>query len=149
MLPHLAQCDGLSISGGEPFEQPDQVASLVDVLREKLDVSVLAYTGFRLERLRRQPAAKALLGRIDMLMDGPFVEGLPTEKPWRGSDNQRLHLLSERARQTVMEETDWRQIQLQPLADGSVRLIGIPKRGDLERLRIALSGKGLRLRSEV
>jgi anaerobic ribonucleoside-triphosphate reductase activating protein len=146
MLPHVQACDGLSISGGEPFDQALELSQLIDSLRAHVDVHVLSYSGYRIERLRRRPEAKELLSRLDMLMDGPYVQERATEKPWRGSDNQRLHLLSGRAK--APQEGDWRQLQLQPLADGSVRLIGIPRRGDMEKLREALSAKGLVLRSE-
>jgi anaerobic ribonucleoside-triphosphate reductase activating protein len=147
LIPVLRSCDGLSISGGEPFDQPEELAHLIDLIREDHDVHVFCYSGYRLERLKERPEAVGLLDRLDMLMDGPYVDSLPTEKPWRGSDNQELHLLSERAKADAPE--DWRKIQLQPLSDGSVRLIGIPKRGDLVRLSQALRQKGLRLGSEL
>lgn len=148
MLPHLRLCDGLTISGGEPFDQPLALAELIDRLREKIDVHVFSYSGYRIERLSQNPDAQALLARLDMLMDGPYVQHLPTEDTWRGSANQRLHALSERAKVEDAGPADWRRIQLQPLANGSVRLIGIPKSGDYERLRESLTRKGLRLGHE-
>lgn len=148
MLPHLLGSDGLTISGGEPFDQPLALARLIDRLRESADVHVFSYSGYRLERLKQSKEACELLARLDMLMDGPYVQDLPTEDAWRGSANQRLHALSERAKAQQAPE-DWRQLQLQPLADGSVRLIGIPKAGDYDKLRLSLHQKGLRLRSEL
>ena len=145
----LRGTDGLTISGGEPFDQPLELAHLIDLIREDHPVDVFCYSGYRIDRLRERPDACRLLDRLDMLMDGPYVDSLPTEKPWRGSDNQELRLLSERARQAANPTQDWRKIQLQPLANGTVRLIGIPKRGDLARLSEALHQKGLRLGSEL
>ncbi len=149
LIAALRGTDGLSISGGEPFDQPEELAYLIDLIRKDSDVHVFCYSGYRIDRLRERPEALGLLDRLDMLMDGPYVDTQPTEKPWRGSDNQELHLLSERAKQAAAPPEDWRKIQLQPLSDGSVRLIGIPKRGDLARLSQALRQKGLRLGSEL
>ena len=149
LIPHVKKSDGLTISGGEPFDQPLELSYLIDRLRQHHDVHVFCYSGYRLDRLEERTEAQELLKRLDMLMDGPYVDSLPTEKPWRGSDNQELHLLSERARQEATLPQDWRKLQLQPLANGDVRLIGIPQRGDLQRLQAALNQKGLRLGSEL
>ena len=43
-------------------------------------------TGYRHEEVRHLP----LLQDVDVLIDGPYLKDLPTTKPWRGSDNQRL-----------------------------------------------------------
>ena len=144
----LQKCDGLTISGGEPFDQCDELCFLIDRLRADNDVHVFCYSGYRLPRLQEREESRRLLERLDMLMDGPYVDTRPTEKPWRGSDNQQLHLLSERAKAEKIEEADWRQLQLQPMNGGAVRLIGIPKRGDIGRLRTALAEKGLQLGSD-
>lgn len=149
LIAALKGSDGLTISGGEPFDQPQELAYLIDLIREDHPVHVFSYSGYRLDRLQERPEVQELLRRLDMLMDGPYVDTQPTEKPWRGSDNQELHLLSERARAELPATEDWRKIQLQPLANGDVRLIGIPRRGDLARLSEALHQKGLRLGSEL
>jgi anaerobic ribonucleoside-triphosphate reductase activating protein len=58
----------------------------------------MSYTGFTLEHLRRHGDAGQhdLLGRLDVLVDGPYLAARHAELRWRGSDNQRVHLLSDR-----------------------------------------------------
>jgi len=55
----------------------------------------MCYTGYLNEDLERraleEPAVAALLGAIDVLVDGPFVEAQKSYAlKWRGSANQRL-----------------------------------------------------------
>lgn len=103
----LAQ--GVTISGGEPFEQAAASAELARKARS-LGLNVWTYTGCTYEDLvalasrgaqafdapRALPAvdptgAAALLDATDVLVDGPFVQKLHSfDLPWRGSCNQRL-----------------------------------------------------------
>lgn len=89
--------EGVTFSGGEPFEQALALAHLARLLRAQ-GLSVLTYSGFTLEELRSDPTpgALALLTMTDILIDGPFDVSCQANRLWRGSDNQRLHLLSAR-----------------------------------------------------
>ena len=87
--------DGVSILGGEPFQQPEGLLGLVRALRARGCAHILAYSGYTYERLRRlavrQPATGAVLDEIQVLIDGPYVEALANEAgPWTGSGNQRV-----------------------------------------------------------
>ena len=90
---------GLTILGGEPMEPENQpeVLRLIKRVRDELpNKTVWLYSGFTLEQLRgdsrgNTPYTEDILSRIDMLVDGPFIE---REKDislrFRGSRNQRL-----------------------------------------------------------
>ena len=84
--------DGVTILGGEPFDQPGPVAELV--FRLKRDgFHVTIYSGYTIEALiqRKDPNVNYVLTHTDLLIDGPFVSGLGTEAgEYRGSGNQRL-----------------------------------------------------------
>ncbi|MBE2318344.1 radical SAM protein [Solirubrobacter sp. CPCC 204708] len=89
--------DGVTFSGGEPMLQAAALTRVVDLLRTRRPgLSVMVYTGYRLEWLRRSgaPAQRALLERADLLVDGPYVERRHAPLRWRGSRNQRLIDLS-------------------------------------------------------
>ena len=90
--------EGVSILGGEPFEQ---AAALADLVRRVKDagLTVMIYTGYTLEELRARNDAdtEAALAATDLLVDGRFVQELyETKRRWIGSSNQRLHFLSDR-----------------------------------------------------
>src|SRR6185437_12590529 len=88
-----AGADGLTVSGGEPFDQPDALAALLREWRQQSDRSVLVFTGREIDDVSPWLAANPNL--IDALMTGPFRSDLPQTFALRGSDNQKLHVLSE------------------------------------------------------
>ena len=84
--------DGLTLSGGEPFEHPEDCLLLARGAHES-GLNVWSYTGYLFEFLRDQgtEAQKALLRELDVLVDGPFLlEQRTLSLPWRGSRNQRV-----------------------------------------------------------
>ncbi len=88
--------EGLSVLGGEPFEQAAGVAELCRVVRRG-GRSVMVYSGYTLEELHEREDAAALLAELDLLVDGRFEQGNPEpSRRWIGSRNQRLHFLSGR-----------------------------------------------------
>jgi anaerobic ribonucleoside-triphosphate reductase activating protein len=95
--------DGVSILGGEPFQQPDGLLALVRALRVRGCRHILAYSGYTYERLRRmgerRPSVGVVLDEIDILVDGPLVAALADGAgAWTGSGNQRvIDLASTRA----------------------------------------------------
>lgn len=87
-------CEGLTLSGGEPFDQAWECSLLAS--RAKLaGKTVWTYTGYKwgylLRQARRSVPWVLLLYHTDVLVDGPFVEGLKSyDAKFRGSTNQRL-----------------------------------------------------------
>lgn len=84
--------DGVTILGGEPFDQPGSVAELVSRLKRH-GLHVTVYSGYSIEQLiqRREPSIDYILTNIDLLIDGPFVVGLREGAgEYRGSRNQRF-----------------------------------------------------------
>ena len=83
---------GLTLSGGDPFLQAAECAQLARLAHES-GRDVWAYTGWTYEVLVKEgdPDKLALLDEVDVLVDGPFVEGLKSYAAlFRGSTNQRL-----------------------------------------------------------
>ena len=83
---------GLTLSGGEPFLQAGDCASLARRARPR-GLDVWTYTGYRYEDLVEAGRAdwEALLAATDVLVDGPFLQAQKSYAAlFRGSDNQRL-----------------------------------------------------------
>jgi anaerobic ribonucleoside-triphosphate reductase activating protein len=120
--------DGLTLSGGEPFAQAAALARLVRRVRDRRDLSVLSYSGYSLRRLREHgtPAQRALLGQLDLLIDGPYQQARHADLRWRGSANQRVHQLTDRHAGELAEPDVGVGIQLDITADGSVAWAGVP-----------------------
>lgn len=82
--------DGLTLSGGDPFEQIPACAFLARGARA-LGLNVWVYSGYTFEQLHGRPECRELLEACDVLVDGPFVLAQRTlELRFRGSRNQRL-----------------------------------------------------------
>lgn len=87
--------DGVSVLGAEPMQQPEGLLALVRALRVRGCSHILVYSGYTYERLQRtaqqQPAIRAILDTIQVLVDGPFVQALADRAgSWTGSQNQRV-----------------------------------------------------------
>lgn len=88
---------GITISGGEPLEQPDGVSVLLKGTQDR-GLSTVVYTGHIFEDLvdLSNPAIDRVLIHCDLLIDGPFLaDERVTDHSWIGSTNQRLLRLSD------------------------------------------------------
>lgn len=84
--------DGLTLSGGEPFAQPEACAEIAEAAH-RAGWNVWAYSGWTFEHLLRdeRPGVRRLLEACDVLVDGPFIlEKRSLELKWKGSANQRV-----------------------------------------------------------
>ncbi|MFA5265441.1 MAG: 4Fe-4S single cluster domain-containing protein [Opitutaceae bacterium] len=128
----IEEIDGVTFSGGEPFEQAESLADLARRLRVR-GMSVVCYTGYTLEQLRsgNREDWNALLEQIDLLIDGPFIESERCNEPYRGSANQKLHFLTDRIRsEEVYGKNQTAEFTLG--ADGTVEQTGFPELPDLD-----------------
>jgi anaerobic ribonucleoside-triphosphate reductase activating protein len=83
---------GVTLSGGEPFLQPQALAQIAQGARG-MGLNVWAYTGYTFEELADggDTARLALLQSLDVLVDGPYVASQRSlELRFRGSANQRV-----------------------------------------------------------
>jgi anaerobic ribonucleoside-triphosphate reductase activating protein len=95
----LEGIEGVTFSGGEPFEQAEAVLSVILLTKSlRPDLTIFLFSGFEYESLKssKHPSIKSILKTADMLSAGPFVsEKFNPELLWRGSENQQLIYLSE------------------------------------------------------
>lgn len=87
---------GITLSGGEPFWQQNVQQVLIftkQVLARRPSFTVWAYSGYKYEQLLRRDdaATRELLGLVDVLVDGKFVQSKHDPKlRFKGSSNQRI-----------------------------------------------------------
>lgn len=141
--PWLAQADGITISGGEPFDQPEALLQLVDALRGAQGGDILVYSGHPLEALPLDRFA----GLFDAVVTDPFDVGAGQTLALRGSDNQRLVSLTDLGRERygagamLGPPAETLEIMFDDTT-GDVFLAGIPRPGDLRRLARLLAEAG-------
>ncbi|MCC6776086.1 MAG: 4Fe-4S cluster-binding domain-containing protein [Hyphomicrobiales bacterium] len=148
VAPWLADADGITISGGEPFDQAAALAELLARLRALSKTDILVFTGHSLEAVGSH--LSLMDGMIDALVTDPFELAAPQTLALRGSNNQRLHLLTPLGRERFAScdravDAGDRAVDVMFDENGDVWLAGIPARGDLGRLQRILLAEGARL----
>lgn len=103
--------DGVTFSGGDPFEQAEAVAELAMEI-QRLGLNVITYTGYTYEHLLAaapaHPGWKALLQQTDILIDGRFnQESKNLLLKFRGSENQRVIDVRKSLQDTGIALCDW------------------------------------------
>ena len=117
-----AGVDGLSLSGGEPMQQPEAAVALLTGARAR-GLSTLMFSGYTIDEIRALPHGDAVLAALDVLVDGRYVASERLATGLRGSANQRIHLLTARHTRAEVEATPVAEIRID--RDGSAILTGV------------------------
>ena len=142
---YLPLIDGITISGGEPFDQFEALLAIVVQLRKKTKVDILVYTGYSVEDITDQ--LQQIKPYIDVLISDPFQRQSSQTLRLRGSDNQRLHCFTSQAiekfayyQQAVTTKDKVLDVMFD--AEGVVWFAGIPRRDDFVKLQTLLKQQG-------
>jgi len=89
--------DGISITGGEPLDQYEELIKFLEELNADCpDLDVFLTTGHTLFEVKEK--FPKVLELVDILIEGPFEQDkVDNTSAWRGSTNQGIHLLSKQA----------------------------------------------------
>ena len=116
--------EGISVLGGEPFDQPEALYALLKFSRTQ-GLSTMVYSGYTLNYIQKCEYSK-ILKLVDLLVDGPYVETLREEnRRWIGSSNQCLHFLSERYDPSMYCFSKPNEVEIH-LKNGELSIYGYP-----------------------
>ena len=145
-LAGLPDFDGVTISGGEPLDQPDELLALLQGIRDQHGpgIDILCFTGRR--RGAVESAHGPVLDLVDAIIVGPFKASLPTRHPLMGSANQEVitPTLLGRTRYGDLAPTPRRPLQT-TVEGNMLNFVGIPNPGDLEAIEHRLRTAGVEL----
>jgi anaerobic ribonucleoside-triphosphate reductase activating protein len=141
--------DGLTVTGGEPLEQPVELAAFLgeaDGVRRRAsrEIDFLVYTGYELAEL--PAAAHQALELTDAVITGRYRVAEPSAMIWRGSANQRLSPRTElgnRRYRPYLDHAPERPPMQVSVDERRVWFIGVPQHGQLPRLEQALRSRGV------
>ncbi len=90
--------EGITLFGGEPFEQAEGAAEFARLAKRK-GLTLMVFSGYAIAELRERPDAAPLLDQVDLLVDGRYDKTQPEPSPpigrrWIGSANQTMHYLT-------------------------------------------------------
>lgn len=139
---------GVTLTGGEPFQQADAVVGLLARVRAATvmgnELDVLVFTGYTQAAAAR--ISPELFASADALVAGPYRRRRPGEGSLLASSNQELVLRTELARTRFAKWQPASRSRMQIAASGGdLFLVGLPAAGDLDRLAARLSERGVRL----
>jgi anaerobic ribonucleoside-triphosphate reductase activating protein len=134
--------DGITLSGGEPMQQAEELSKLVQGLRSALPtLSFGMFTGYSEKELetgryftrqgvdqdRRRTLWRSIRDQLDFAVMGRYNCLQPSQEPMRTSANQALRLFSSRYSESEFGE---QTVEITISADGSARTTGFPTLGN-------------------
>ena len=130
----IKSVNGITISGGEPFDQPEELLQLVKELKQ-ITGDILVFTGYTREQLASNSLNAAILDTIPVLVDGPYQENDNQGEVLRGSVNQRYFYRDDEVKNKyekyMQEHTGKHLVENFTVKDGVVS-VGIHKK-DFEK----------------
>jgi len=147
---HVSQigkdCQGVTITGGEPFDQYPQLVAFAAMISELTHLDLFAFSGYTLEQLEERHPDRLWSRYLDYLVDGPYREDLADDSNWRGSSNQRFFRFKNGQPRQSEPDYESQQWSLAQAEDGSVYMSGIPRQGELQSISRELRELGIDVR---
>lgn len=123
----VKEADGVTITGGDPFEQPDSLLLLVEALRESGYRDIIVYSGYTYdELLKKGKIEREILENIGILVDGLYKDDLNDNKSIRGSSNQRIIILDDTLSDRYRDVENWERETQIVMSNNSIQAIGLP-----------------------
>ena len=126
--------EGITISGGEPFLQPESLCELISEIKNQNDLGVIIYTGFTMDELLKTDnphIIRIVTSLADIIIDGEYIEELNDGVSLRGSSNQTVNFISNRyIPYKHLYEGNNRSVQIQ-LSGNTFFAVGVPSKENL------------------
>jgi anaerobic ribonucleoside-triphosphate reductase activating protein len=126
---------GVTISGGDPFEQPEELFYLLREIKQ-LDLSdgVIVFSGYTIDEIRVREELRKSLDYIDVLIDGLYIEEKRITNGLAGSSNQEFHFLSDKISRDSLQIDQ--EVEIHSLGD-LIQITGFPL---IDKINMKLKG---------
>lgn len=133
--------DGFTLTGGDPFEQPEALRELLPMLKTYTE-DILVYTGYDYATISSKYSD--IVADTAVIIDGRYIEEQNNATPMKGSDNQNIIILNKSLENIYKEYLCGltNEIQNFNMQDGVVS-VGIHRPGYEKELDSILLEKGL------
>ena len=116
--------DGVTLTGGEPLEQPAAAAAFCRRVRQRSDLGIVILTGFTRNEIERDPARAAAVADADLVIAGRYNENRRLASGLRGSANKAYWARTGRYSAADCAALPEAEIVIGP--DGTLTLTGTP-----------------------
>lgn len=123
ILPYQGVIEGVTILGGEPFDQYQEILELSAQV-QSFGLSVMIFTGYEVEEIKTKSQTK-ILSYTDILVSGRYEEDKRTmNHQWIGSTNQNIAFLTKRYQNYAIDNQNYVEINIDE--SGSLSYLGFP-----------------------
>lgn len=117
--------DGITVLGGEPLQQADNVIWLLNRIKKDSNLSTFLYTGYEQQELHTMGLWHGLNTLCDMIAVGRYKqEDRNTNRQWVGSENQAL-IYPEGSGEN-MPQSEQNEVEIIIHSDGALTVLGFP-----------------------
>ncbi|WP_399880325.1 4Fe-4S single cluster domain-containing protein [Streptomyces sp. BBFR51] len=127
VLADAASLEGVTLTGGEPLEQPAAVAAFCAELRAHSDLSVIVLTGFTRPEIESDPARSAAVADADLVIAGRYNTRLRLARGLRGSSNKEYWMRT--GRYTPDDLAAVPELEITVAADATLTFTGMAAPG--------------------
>lgn len=121
---YTSVADGVTITGGDPFFQPDELYHLLNELRNCGFTDILVYTGYKIADLSKKYSD--ILNLIDVIIDGPYIDSQNNNIGLKGSVNQKIYILNTKLKETYKDINIQKRRRQNFVSNGKIISVGIP-----------------------
>jgi len=115
--------EGITILGGEPFDQYEELLTLVKQIRET-DLSIILYTGYSLIELKNKNNTE-ILNLIDIIITDRYDKNYRTENGGLiGSSNQEIKFSTKKYTKNDLPKNN--EIEISINENGQINMYGYP-----------------------
>lgn len=122
------EVDGITFTGGDPFEQPSDLLRLISLLRD-ISEDIIVYTGYTYRELTEILTAEQLdliKQNVSLLIDGRYIDELNDGKcVLRGSTNQQLYFFNQEKKEIYTRYLSERRKIQNVYRNGEIVSVGI------------------------
>ena len=123
----IPKADGITITGGDPFDQPEELLILIKEIKKLGYEDILVYTGYTFdELLRKDELYNKILTSIGVLVDGRYIDQLNDNRSFRGSSNQKIIVINQNLKERYIDAEKWERKTQITVNDNFIQAIGLP-----------------------
>jgi anaerobic ribonucleoside-triphosphate reductase activating protein len=136
--------DGITISGGEPFQQYEQLIAFLYLIKAKTNLTVHCFSGYYLNELQELFPDGLFLKYIDVLVDGRYITEQHENTNIKGSTNQSVYRIIDEVPMMQNKIKGSNKWSVNVSEDNQIYMAGIPGKNELRDLCRELSVVGIR-----
>jgi anaerobic ribonucleoside-triphosphate reductase activating protein len=121
-----AQVEGVTLTGGEPLQQPAAVAAFCREIRACTGLGIIVLSGYTRAEIEADPARLAAVSGADLVIAGRYNRRLRLGTGLRGSANKEYWART--GRYTAADFAAVPDLEIAVAADGTVTVSGMPDR---------------------